>query len=358
MLLLVELLSLTVLLCSSAVPAWPPAGTTPPVLLFGPLAHHPAPGLPGSKHVANETLELLAGRSGKWDEVRGRIVASGGALHTSIYAWGASSQEPQPEAQRELARLMRAQGLSLSVEAGSGFCGRGSGTRNAASNLGRLSTYLASGGKVKFWQLASSFSLTHVHCPNQTLQVTVHEAAAYAAAVQSALPAASLFLYDALPHYSVGTKWPQNPGGPRAHFGLELGSVLHQLKQAMAAHGVVLHGYWADCPFDSSDGYPYGDGYKKVAAAAELVTAMGLQFGKTFNAIQAGQTSSEAYYHATLDDFARTAAVIPSSSGNATLSYVMSASWYLYPTYAAPESTPYTEANVARDIFRQITHTR
>ena len=72
----------------AALPAWPPADAAPPSLLFGPLAHHPHPrdpGLePGTKHVSSQTLDLLAGRSGAWDEVRGRIISSGGALHTSV----------------------------------------------------------------------------------------------------------------------------------------------------------------------------------------------------------------------------------------------------------------------------------
>ena len=268
-------------------------------------------------------------------------------------AWGPTTE---PLAQRELATLLREQGLSLSVEAGSGFCGAGSGAESAQRDLGRLSGYFAAGGKVRFWHMASSFSRTHVGCANQTLAVTVHEAAAYAAAVQAALgPAASLFLYDALPHFAVGEKWPQNPGGPRAQFGLELGSVLQQLREAMAAKGVVLHGYWADCPFEYSDEYPFGDGYKKVAAAAGLVSSMGIKFGKTFNAAAAGNISSEAYYRATLEDFARTSAEVPSAaSGEGTLSYVMVASWYRYPTYTAPEDTLYTETNTARAIFQQI----
>ena len=33
------------------------------------------------------------------------------------------------------------------------------------------------------------------------------------------------------------------------------------------------------------------------------------RFGKTFNAAKAGTTSSEAFYHAALEDFARTAAL-------------------------------------------------
>jgi hypothetical protein len=49
----------------------------------------------------------------------------------------------------------------------------------------------------------------------------------------------------------------------------------------------------------------------QVAAAPELVSAMGLQFGKTFNVVQAGQTSLEGYYPDTLDDCVRTTAVEP-----------------------------------------------
>lgn len=327
-------------------PTWPPAGTAPPALLFGPLAHHPSNGQ--TKAVGNETVALLAGNSGNWTEVRKRIVSSGGALHTSVYAWGAPFTTR--DAQRQLASLMHQQGLSLSVEAGSGFCGVGSGARAAATNLERLATYFASGGKVRFWQLASSFSRTHVNCPNQTFDVTVNEASSYAAAVQSALPRAELFLYDALPHYSVGNKWPANKD-----MGLELGSVLSQLQKAMAANGVKLHGYWADCPFEYSDQYPFGDGYKKVAAAAGLASTMGLKFGKTFNAAQAGQNSSADFYAQTLADFVKTSAEVPSAASNsASLSYAMVASWYLYPTLSAPEGMPYTETNTARAVFRQI----
>eukprot|EP01050_Picozoa_sp_SAG11_P003655 SAG11_NODE_212_length_12275_cov_5.098308_11_plen_141_part_00 len=137
--------------------------------------------------------------------------------------------------------------------------------------------------------------------------------------------------------------------------GLELGDVLSRLQKAMSAKHVTLHGYWADCPFEYSDSYPFGDGYHKVAAAAGLVSSMGLKFGKTFNAASAGAESSEAFYTKTLEDFSRTSAVVPSAaSDHASLSYVMMASWYLYPTHAAPEDTPYTETNTARDLFRQI----
>ena len=63
--------------------------------------------------------------------------------------------------------------------------------------------------------------------------------------------------------------------------------------------------------------------------------------GKTFNAAKAGTTNSEAFYHAALEDFARTAAlVVSSASSQALLGFVMMETWY--GSRLAPEAAPYT----------------
>eukprot|EP01063_Lacrimia_lanifica_P033741 TRINITY_DN6096_c4_g1_i1.p1 TRINITY_DN6096_c4_g1~~TRINITY_DN6096_c4_g1_i1.p1 ORF type:complete len:334 (+),score=92.61 TRINITY_DN6096_c4_g1_i1:48-1049(+) len=323
---------LAVVVCGAA--AWPPAGHAPPRLLLGPTANH--------KLVANETIAFLEASPG-WAEVRGRLAASGGAVHIrEVFRW-------YPDLQERLAAAMRGLGVGLSVEAGEGgFCGAGSGAAAAAADLAKLSAYFAAGGRVKFWEITSSFSRTHRACAAQSLAETVAEAAEYGAYVQARLPEAKLFLYDALPHYAVGDAYPASAAG----YGLELTDVLAQLQRALAGRNVTLTGYWADCPADYSTAYPYGDGYAKIAAAAAAAASLGLEFGKTFNSQSGGAASDAAFYAGTVADFARTAAVLPSPT--ASLSYAMVETWYAHPAAAGPEGSPYTTAYTARAVFRRI----
>jgi len=320
-----------------AVAAWPPPGTPLPRLLLGPTANH--------KNIMNETLAFLEGQEGNWSEVRSRLVESGGALHTRRI-WSKDTG-----AQQKLAELLNGLGLELSVEAAeTGFCGAGTGESWAASDLDGFASFLAAGGKIRFWEITSSFSRTHRACPTQPLSTTISEAAKYAAAIQKSLPDAKLFLYDALPHYDVGEDWPANEAG----YGLELGDVLTRLRAAMAAESVVLHGYWADCPEEYSAQYQHGDGYARLAAAAALVGSMGLEFGKTINTGTGGQTSDKAFYAGTYADFGNITKVLPSASNGTSLSYAMVETWYTYPTMAAPETKPYSTTWTARRVFREI----
>ena len=149
------------------------------------------------------------------------------------------------------------------------------------------------------------------------------------------------------------------------HYGLELGAVLSALRPAMAAKGVALAGYWADCPREYSRDYPNatrplpaGSGYRKLAAALRLVHGMGLLMGKTFNSQQGGQTSAEAFYDGTLADWAGAAAVVPSAaSGGKGFDGVMVETWYFYPKQAIPETTPFTTAYTALAVFDNVTST-
>ena len=115
--------------------------------------------------------------------------------------------------------------------------------------------------------------------------------------------ATAFYLYDALPHFRVGDKWPANQIG--SHYGMELGAVLIQLQTAMSARGVPLAGYWADCPMEYSAYFPCvspnataactpgpaGSGYERLAAAVKLVKSLGLKVGKTFNSQTGGKVN-------------------------------------------------------------------
>lgn len=321
-----------------------------PRLLLGPTANHP-------DTIADETLALVANASGQaaWEAVRGRVVGSGGSLHMRNQVFGFMHKE-DPRMQATLAAQTKQLGLHVSIEAGGALCGEGSGATAAAAALKNVAIFLDTGGALAFWALESIFSRTHRGCAAQPLNTTVAELAAYAGAVAAALPATQLFLYDALPHYSVGSAWPPNLPG----YGLELGEVLTLLRPAMLKHGATLAGYWADCPFEYSAGtldpLPGGkDGFKKVAAAVKLVKGMGLQFGKTFNSQAGGQASDKAFHDGTLQDYARTAALIPSeASAGYALDFVMVETWYAFPDSILPETKPYTTTFTARAVFDQI----
>merc|ERR1712070_666664 len=112
----------------------------------------------------------------------------------------------------------------------------------------------------------------------------------------AAWPEAEFHLYDALPHYKVGN-FPANQAG----YDMQLEDVLKLLRDAMAAKGVKLSGYWMDCPYEYSSGeiapLPSGfDGFQKIAKAVQVVKSMGLKVGKTFNSQQGGTTSDSGFF--------------------------------------------------------------
>lgn len=129
------------------------------------------------------------------------------------------------------------------------------------------------------------FSRTRAACPKQPHNETALQLAHFASALKRGLGNDTIFfLYDALPHYAVGTEYPANVAG----YDLELGAILNTLAPAMSDRGVSLAGYWMDCPMEYSRDYPLsGRGYEKVAAVVKLVKSLGLMAGKTFNS-QAG----------------------------------------------------------------------
>ena len=109
-----------------------------------------------------------------------------------------------------------------------------------------------------------------------------------------------------------------------------------------------------DCPYDYSAAYPnataprpFGDGWKRVAAAAALVRGLGLEVGKTFNS-QAGGATSDALFHAlTVADYGNTTAA------GVLLDHHRVETWYEFPKTAAPETLAFTTSYTALDVARR-----
>ena len=340
-----------------------------PTLFFGPTANLDKVALSA---LVDGLVKSPAGLA-QWKTLRARMAASpgGGALHLRQAAFGVLSAAQQAR----LARVSKSIGLPISIEAGGALCGAGSGALAAQHQLqNNLHDFLQAGGTLSHVMLESVFSRTTAACglgpnPNQTHAQTAAELAGYAAALKKGLGADTIFfLYDAIPHYAVGSEWPANTFA--AHYELELGAVLTQLKAAMGAKGVKLTGYWADSPMEDSACFPCmcgqdpenpckpgpdGAGYEKIAAAVKLAKSLGLQAGKTFNSQAGGMASSEAFYNGTLADWQGAAKAVPSAaSGGHSFDGVMVETWYPHPAQAIPETTPYTTAYTALEVFKQI----
>lgn len=185
------------------------ANSSTPRLLFGPTANLLLPGHGGvaRAEIARQVTSLVRDAPGlaSWQEVRGDVEASRGALHLRNQAFSFLSAQQQAT----LARGNRG-GLQVSIEAGGEMCGPGRGAQAAVGVLSNIEAYLAAGGTLSFVALESIFSRTHAGCPAQDHAATAAEAAAFAAALGRKLgPSTAFFLYDALPHYSVGS-WPAN----------------------------------------------------------------------------------------------------------------------------------------------------
>merc|ERR1719397_337952 len=163
---------------------------------------------------------------------------------------------------------------------------RPSGEALAQKTLAVIDPFLQAGGTIHFWGLESVFSRTRGGCTNFTLNDTIRELSEYAGTVAAALPSTELYLYDALPHYSIGSAWPPNTPLKPGQWAMDLPVILSLLVPAMTARGAKLMGYWADCPYEYSINYPDDKGYQRLAAAVSAVKAANLKFGKTFNTME------------------------------------------------------------------------
>lgn len=335
-----------------------------PGLFFGPTANLPQADLSA---LVDGLVATPAGLAG-WAQLRQLMKNSsgGGALHLRATEYMGSPAGLSPAQQGRLAKAAARFGFGISIEAGGSMCGPpGTGATAARKLLGMVQPFLDAGGGYGHVLLESIFSRTYAGCENQTHAATAANTAEFAAGLQAGRMGGStgatplFFLYDALPHYAVGTKWPANTASAR--YGLELGAVLTALKAAMVARGVVLTGHWLDSPFEYSRDYPSaaapwpgGAGWNKIAAAVALVKGMGLQIGKTVNCGECGQTSAAAFYNGTMSDYDRTAAVVPGPlSGGAALDYVMVETWYAYPKTAIPETDLDTTSYTALEVFQK-----
>jgi len=315
-------------------------------IYFGPTANllqNVTSGPPSFPMSISQLLGLVNSTAGQasWSGVRSAVVASRGALHmrNDIVAQMSFSE------QASLAHHALQLNLSVSVEAGGAMCGAGSGGalgHKLVSNV--LTAMLAQGVTLSTLLIESVFSRTHAGCPAQAHGVTIAEVTDFVAVIAAAAPATRFFLYDALPHFSVGA-WPANLPA----YGLELGAILAGLQREMASRGIELRGYWMDCPLEYSRDYPNatsplpaGDGYKKIAAAVALVHSLGMEAAKTFNSQAGGTASDKLFYEGTLLDQKYTLDALVQAS--AVLDHWMVETWYPFPRHAAPENAPYTTA--------------
>jgi hypothetical protein len=314
--------------------------------LFGPTANLlKANGSPNFPLSISQLLALVTAPAA-WPSLRAQLVSSGGALHARDNVLAAMS----PAELRSYGSGAAALRLPLSLEAGGALCGAGAGAARGAVAAALLRPLVAAGAAVNFVLVESVFSRTHAGCPAQSVAATAAEAAAFAAAAAAAAPRARLFLYDALPHFAVSAAYPAN----LPEYGLELNATLRTLRAAFSRAGVVLAGYFMDCPYDYSAVYPnasasrpFGDGWKRVAAAAALVHSLGLEVGKTFNSQSGGSTSDALFHELTVADYGNTTAA------GATLDHDMVETWYAFPKAAAPETLAYTTAFTALDVARR-----
>jgi hypothetical protein len=300
-----------------------------------------------------QTLKLVDNSTNySWPATLAHVHGSGGAIHLRQMIVCAMSATQQSNLARATSKL----GITVSVEAGGAMCGGDSGAAAGKRLVTCLTPFFAAGGSLSFLAQESIFSRTHAGCKTQSQAETATEVAAFSSAIKTGLTAAgasvpAFFLYDALPHMTVG-KWPANV----PTYGMDLGEILGLLDTAMAKLGVTLAGYWLDCPYEYSRDYPNataplpaGSGFQKVAAAAALVRARGLKVGKTFNSQMGGQTSDELFFTSTLADWDG------AQAAGATFDYAMVETWYYHPVQAAPEAALYTTTYTAKALFDKAT---
>lgn len=310
-------------------------GQKTPMAFIGPTANQ--------KTIANKTCDILK-HPEEWPTVLSRVKSSGGAFHVrqNVFTQMTTSQMVT------FANNVQQLKLQISIEGGGYMC-RPSGATMANTILKKLQPFFQAGGTIHFWLIESVFSRTRAGCANYTLKDTVREVSAYAGVIASKLPSTKLYLYDALPHYSVGKEWPPNEPLKPGQWAMDLPEILKLLAPAMASQGAKLLGYWADCPYEYSIHYTHGNGYKRLAAAFSAVKELGLQFGKTFNSQLGGQTSDELFYNNTLDDFKRSMLAVNVSLFDMT----MVETWYAYPLNAIPETQLYTTMYTAKAVMQQ-----
>jgi hypothetical protein len=344
-------------------------------MMLGPTANlkSNATGSVDKAEIVSQLLSLVdATGIGSWPTTFAFVNGSGGTIHVRQQVFGFMSDAEQTNFARATNKL----GLGVSIEAGGALCGAQSGTKRAAATLKLLNPFLGAGGKFALVALESIFSRTYAGCKSQLQAHTANEIADFAAGLTKGFKQQPMFfLYDALPHMSVGT-WPRNA----PNYDLDLGTLLSLLQPAMDKQKVKLSGYYLDCPYEYSRDYPNatspmpaGSGFKKIAAAVKLVKGMGLQVGKTFNSQQGGVVSDELFYHNTLADWkgaadagasfdfvvlspAYTHTLIHSYSYTHTHphpTHKMVESWYFHPLHAAPEDSDFTTTNTAKAVFAQ-----
>jgi hypothetical protein len=318
-----------------------------PALFFGPTAAL-------RKGPLSELVDGLVTRLDQWSTLRQLLNDTGGALHLRRGA----VMDLDPTQLATLGSASTSIGLRISIEGGGAMCGNGSGVERGTRDARVFEPFFAAGGRLSHWLLESVYSRSRAGCPSQSHATTTTELASYAATVHAAIrrdAPVEMYLYEALPHFRVGAAWPANVPS----YGLELGATLAALKPAMAAKGVPLAGYWADCPYEYSRDYPNasapmpaGSGFRKLAAAVALVHAAGLKVAKTLNSQAGGQASDEAFYDGTMADWDATAAAVP--AGSAGWDALMVETWYPHPADAIPERGAYTTAYTALAVFQKV----
>jgi hypothetical protein len=318
-----------------------------PALFFGPTAAL-------RKVSLSKLVDGLVNRLDQWSTVRQLLKDTDGALHLRKGA----VMDLDPTQLATLGSVSASIGLHISIEGGGAMCGNGSGVEAGTRDVQVFQPFFAAGGRLSQWLLESVYSRTQASCPSQSHATTTSELAGYAATVHAAISRdapVEMYLYDALPHFRVGAAWPANAPS----YGLELGATLAALKPAMAAKGVPLAGYWADCPYEYSRDYPNasspmpaGSGFRKLAAVVTLVHSTGLKVAKTLNSQGGGQASDEAFYNGTMADWDATAAAVSTGSGGWDAQMVET--WYPHPADAIPERVAYTTAYTALAVFQKV----
>jgi len=310
----------------------------------------PTTNLENHTEIVRQLLELVEGGTERWPRTFAFVNETTGTIHVRNQVLLDFMTDAD---QNTFALNTQSLGVGVSIETGGALCGKGSGAERARSVVAGLRIFLDAGGSFRLVALESIFSRTHASCASQSQEQTASEIAAFAAGLLSgglggSRGAPSFYLYDALPHMTVGA-FPRND--PK--YDLDLGTLLTTLQAAMRAKHVRLEGYLMDCPYEfSSDPFPNasapmpaGSGYRKIAAAAELVRNLGLRVGKTFNSQSGGQTSDTLFYHNTLKDVKNTL------EAGVSLDVAMVESWYAHPLKALPEDAAYTTTFTAKAAF-------
>ena len=229
----------------------------------------------------------------------------------------------------------------VSIEAGGYLC---NGTQSAERLLKTLGNYTAV-GYINQLALESIFSRTIHGCEGEikSFAMVSREAVSYARVLKNAMPHLEFGLIDAVPHFTAGP-YAANSSKPLG----DIRDALTILKKDMAAAGMPLQFYWADCPYEYSMAMTGNSGYEKLAFIANFTTnVLGIRMGKIFNSEQGGKMSNEEFHKRTMDDHHRYMSTVPASD----TSDVIVESWYPYPRPNIPEETPNTFMYTAAAVF-------